>query len=137
MLPKHQYSWCSGQSAPLAMGASAMTQCSKWGPGAVGQDVVAFEPKDNLKLKKKKNLLNFPSACTTHSPCQTLFSCYCISWARGSKDTADLGKGVAEEDGVGEGGYVTTSSHLSHPLELSSLPVFAMAVKVFSLCPTP
>lgn len=37
------------------------------------------------------------------------------------KDTVDLGKGVAKEDGVGEGGYVTTSSHPSHPLD-NSLP---------------
>lgn len=25
----------------------------QWGPGAVGQDTVTFEPKDSLKLKKK------------------------------------------------------------------------------------
>ena len=31
-LPKHQYSWSSGQVAPLAMGASAMIQGS---PGAL------------------------------------------------------------------------------------------------------
>lgn len=37
------------------------------------------------------------------------------------KDTADLGKGVPKEDGVGEGGHVTTSSHLPHPL-YNSLP---------------
>lgn len=28
MLPKHQYSWQSGQLAPLAMGAAAMIQVS-------------------------------------------------------------------------------------------------------------
>lgn len=28
MFPKHQYSWNSGQSAPLAIGASAMIQGS-------------------------------------------------------------------------------------------------------------
>lgn len=54
------------------------------------------------------------------------------------KDTANLGKGVAKEDGVGEGGYVTTSPPPFPPSrQLSFLPVFAMAVKVFSLCLTP
>lgn len=35
------------------------------GPGVVGQDV-AFEPKDSLKLKKKKNLLTEFPKCLHH-----------------------------------------------------------------------
>lgn len=54
------------------------------------------------------------------------------------KDITDLGEGVAKEDGVGEGGFVTTSSHPSPPSrQLSFLPIFAMAIKIFSLCLTP
>lgn len=41
-LLKHQYYWGSGQLAPLAMGATVMTQGSC---AALGKDVV-FEPKD-------------------------------------------------------------------------------------------
>lgn len=107
------------------------------GPGAVGQDV-AFEPKDSLKLKKKKDP-EFPK-CLHHTlPLSAPFSCDCIPWAKGSERTlADLGKGVAKEDGVGEGGYVTTSSHPSPPsIQLSSPPIFAMAIKIYSLCLTP
>lgn len=53
------------------------------------------------------------------------------------KDTAGLGKGVAKEDGVGQGGCVTTPPPFPPSRQLSPFPVFAMAVKVFSLCPTP
>lgn len=53
------------------------------------------------------------------------------------KDTAGLGKGVAKED-VGEGSCVTSSPTPFPPSrQVSPLPVFAMAVKVFSCCPTP
>lgn len=52
------------------------------------------------------------------------------------KDTAGLGKGVAKEDGVGQGGCVTTPPPFPPSRQLSPFPVFAMAVKVFSLCPT-
>lgn len=49
------------------------------------------------------------------------------------KDTAGLGKGVAKEDGIGEGSCVTSSPTPFPPSrQLSPLPVFAMAVKVFS-----
>lgn len=41
-LLNHQYHWGSGQLAPLAMGATVMTQGSC---GALGKDVV-FEPKE-------------------------------------------------------------------------------------------
>lgn len=54
------------------------------------------------------------------------------------KDTAGLGKGVAEEDSVAEDSCVTSSPTPFPPSrQLSPLPVFAMAVKVFSFCPTP
>lgn len=41
---------------------------------------------------------------------------------------------MVKEDGIGEGGCVTTSPHPSHPLD-NSLHFFAMAVKYFSSAP--
>lgn len=72
--------------APLAMGASVMIQGSKGALELLGRILLHLNQKIIFKLKKE-NLLNFPSACTTYSPCQTPFSCYGIAWARGSKRT--------------------------------------------------
>lgn len=95
--------------------------------------------QNSLKLKNKKNLLTEFPKCLHHIVplSDPIFMLLHRLGQRLKKDTAGLGKGVAKEDGAGEGGCVTTSPHPSHPLHNPPLPVFAMAVKVFLLCPTP
>lgn len=92
MLPKHQYSWSSGQMAPLAMRASAMIQGSTGALELLGRILLRLNQKRFLNRNKKSP--EFPKCLHHILPCQTPFSCYCIAWARGSKRTQlVLGRG--------------------------------------------
>lgn len=108
------------------------------GPELLGRMLHLNQNSLKLKKKKKNLLTEFPKCLHHIVPLSDPISMLLHRLGqRLKKDTASLGKGVAKEDGVGEGGCVTTSPHPSHPLNNSPLPVFAMAVKVFLLCPTP
>lgn len=48
MLPKHQYSWSSGQMVPLAMGASAMIQVSNGALELLGRILLHLNQKTFL-----------------------------------------------------------------------------------------
>lgn len=91
-----------------------MTQGSK-GAGALellGKVIISFEPKISLELKKKKTTPEFPK-CLHHiiSSSEPIVMLLNSLDQRRKKNTASLGKVVAKQDGVGEGGCVTTSPH--------------------------
>lgn len=123
--------------APLAMGASAMIQGSKGAVELLGRILLHLNQKIIFKLKKEKSP-EFPKCLHHILPLSDpIFMLLHSLGQRLKKDTAGLGKGVAEEDSVAEGSCVTSSPTPFPPSrQFSPLPVFAMAVKVFSFCPT-
>lgn len=92
-LPKHQYSWGSGQVAPLARGATAMIQGSYGALELLGKDAVIFLNQKTNKLKGKKSP-EFPKCLRCIFPLlDPIFMLLCSLGQRLKKDTTSLGEG--------------------------------------------